>query len=269
VPGSLHETEPDPRAFEALDRETHLDDLAIKQRYVTAMFDIVAPRYDQFTRWFSFGMDASWKRDLLWQVAARGGQPGVAVDLACGTGDLAFGVAAMARAARVVGLDVSRRMLRLATARARKAGPRERAAPREVTWCAGDLCGLPFPTASVDLVTAGYAVRNAASWTGALDEIARVLKPGGLLLSLDFYQPRGRLWRRLFLAYLAASGRAYGRTWHRAPAVYGYIAPSIARFTTAEGFAAALHDRGLVVEAIDRRLGGGIALHVARKDSGR
>lgn len=259
------------KALEALDLDAHLAAPTLKQRYVTALFDIVAPRYDRFTRWFSFGMDASWKRDLLARVVQRDATIRVAVDLACGTGDLALGVVARAPMAHVVGLDASRRMLNLAQAKARAGSPDTRivdATPRWIVWCAGDLCRLPFPDASIDLVTAGYAVRNAAVWTGALDEIARVLKPGGVLLSLDFFNPSNRMWRGLFLSYLGVSGRAYGWLWHRAPAVYGYIAPSIAHFTTAGAFASALDARGLRVEAIDRRLGGGIALHVARKDRG-
>lgn len=250
--------------LQSLDLEAHLADPAIKQRYVTAMFDIVAPRYAQFTRWFSFGMDATWKRSLLAWLGRLDEPIRVAADLACGTGDLALGVAASAATARVLGIDVSRRMLRLAAARV-AAGARLRAAPPRITWCAGDQCRLPLPDASVDLVTAGYAVRNAASWTGALDEIARVLKPGGVMLSLDFFKPHNPVWRRVFLWYLRQAGRAYGLAWHRAPAVYGYIAPSIAHFATAGEFAGALEDRGLRIESIDRRLGGGIALHVARK----
>ena len=269
APSSLGGTAPDPRALETLDLEVHLATPTLNQRYVTAIFDIVAPRYDQFTRWFSFGMDAAWKRDLLARAAQRDSPIRVAVDLACGTGDLALGVGAKAPMAQVVGLDVSRRMLHLAQAKARAKSPEGGvvdATPRRIAWCAGNLCRLPFPDASIDLVTAGYAVRNAPLWTAALDEIARVLKPGGVLLSLDFFKPANRLWRGLFLSYLGVSGRAYGWLWHRAPPVYGYIAPSIARFTTADEFAVALTDRGLRVEAINRRLGGGIALHVARRD---
>jgi len=259
----------DPRAFDALDPEVHLAEAALKQRYVKAMFEIIAPRYDQFTRWFSLGMDAGWKRSLLSQAAARCGQARVAVDLACGTGDLSFGVAASAPTAHVVGLDISRQMLRLAAMRAGAARARQQRAAERIAWCAADLCRLPLPNASADLVTAGYAVRNAASWTRALDEIARVLRPGGVLLSLDFFKPHNPLWRRLFLTYLSAAGRAYGWAWHRAPRLYGYIAASITRFTTAEAFADALAERGLRVERIDRRLGGGIVLHVARKDTDR
>jgi len=259
------EPPPDPAALEELDLEAHLTDPTIKQRWVTAAFDIVAPRYDRFTRWFSFGMDAGWKRDLVSRLANRRGAFRVAVDLACGTGDLALAVSSRVPAARIVGLDVSRRMLHLAAARAlddRGTGSGD--SPR-IAWCVGDLCRLPFPDRSVDLVTAGYAIRNASSWTGALDESARALSPGGVVLGLDFFQPPNRLGRRLFLAYLAWSGRFYGWAWHRSPVVYGYIARSIAHFTTVAELASALEARGLEVETVDRRLGGGIALFVARR----
>lgn len=250
--------EPDPRVLESLDLERHLADPAIKQHYVTAMFDVIAPRYDRFTQWFSFGMDAGWKRELLTLAMEAAPDALVALDLACGTGDLAFGVAGAIPTSRVIGLDASWKMLRRATVRTadRREGP---------TWCAGDMCHLPLPDASIDLVTAGYAVRNASSWTSALDEIARVLRPGGILVTLDFFKPTNAIWRRSFLSYLSLAGRLYGWMWHRVPAVYGYLAPSIRHFVTQHEFARALEARAFEILAARPKVVGGIAIHLARK----
>jgi demethylmenaquinone methyltransferase / 2-methoxy-6-polyprenyl-1,4-benzoquinol methylase len=246
------------RPLRGLDPERHLDDPATRQRYVTTIFDLIAPRYDAFTRWFSFGMDRGWKRDLVRLAgAAARGRGCVIADLACGTGDLAFALIAPNRT--VVGLDVSHEMLCRARTRARgAAGPR---------LAAGDMIQLPLADASVDIVTVGYGLRNASHLTAALDEVERVLRPGGHLVTLDFFIPDNALWRRLFLGYLAVMGNLYGWAWHRAPAAYGYIPRSIRRFVTAPALTAELTRRGFDVYDVRRRLLGGVAIHGAVKAS--
>jgi len=116
-----------------------------KQRYVRRLFATIADRYDLITRLLSYGRDAAWKRRL---VAMSGAGPGTRVlDLACGTGDIAFAIAA--RGAHVTGLDLTLRMLQLAN---RKSPPQPR-----VAFLAGDMMCLPFAgPAPFDVVTAGY-----------------------------------------------------------------------------------------------------------------
>ncbi|MDQ3997285.1 MAG: ubiquinone/menaquinone biosynthesis methyltransferase [Gemmatimonadota bacterium] len=248
------------RPLRGLDPARHLDDPALRQRYITAVFDLIAPRYDAFTRWFSFGMDDAWKREVVGLAAAAAEQRGRAVvlDLACGTGDLAFALAAPDRS--VVGLDVSREMLGRAAARADAEGA---APPR---FAASDMVALPIADASVDVVTIGYGLRNAPRLDAALDEVARVLRPGGHVVTLDFCRPANAIWRRVFLGYLAVAGNLYGWAWHREPAAYGYIPRSIARFVTADQLTAALTGRGFDVYCIGRRLLGGICVHAGRKE---
>ncbi|HEX5632583.1 MAG TPA: class I SAM-dependent methyltransferase, partial [Gemmatimonadales bacterium] len=206
-----------PPSLRELDLEAHLRDPARRQRFVTPMFDIIAPRYDDFTRLFSFGMDAGWKREAIDATGAplEGGTR--VLDLACGTGDLAFALAARHPAATVTGLDASPRMISEAEARRRRDSSGAR-----VRVLLGDLCALPLPDASVELVTAGYALRNVPDWRAGVAEIARVLRPGGRLVTLDFYRPRAALWRLPFLGYLAAAGHLVGRWWHGEGVVYGY-----------------------------------------------
>ena len=246
------------RRLPALDLAEHLDDPAIKQHFVTTMFEVIAPRYDRFTRVFSYGMDRGWKRRLLAELTAGGTHP-VIVDLACGTGDLAALSAATLPAATVVGVDIARRMIRSAAAAARRTGT------GRVRFAAGDMTRLPLRDASADVVTVGYGVRNAPTPAAAIAEIARVLRPGGLLLTLDFYRPPHALWRRLFLAYLRAAGNFVGWLWHGVPVAYGYIAPSVARYLTCEEYTAALRAHRFEVTRVDRILLGGIGLHVARR----
>jgi demethylmenaquinone methyltransferase/2-methoxy-6-polyprenyl-1,4-benzoquinol methylase len=97
-----------------MDLEEHLRDPSRKQGYVTTMFDLISPRYDAFTRAFSFGMDAAWKRELVDAVVARVPSDSAIADLACGTGDLALALARRLPRARIEGLDASPRMVDLA-----------------------------------------------------------------------------------------------------------------------------------------------------------
>lgn len=250
---------PSPRLAD-LDLETHLADPALKQRFVTPMFDIIAPRYDRFTRVFSFGMDRHWKGELTALIRNAIGPDARVLDLACGTGDLACAAGARASVGSVLGIDVSREMIELA--RSRVASD---ASARNVRFEVGDISALDVPTASVDVVTAGYALRNVPNYERAVDEIARVLKPGGVFATLDFYRPRSWWWRPLFLGYLTVAGNWVGWLWHREPVVYGYIARSIDHFVSWQDFSATLERHGLRVETVRTKLLGGVAIHVARR----
>lgn len=241
----------------ARDVDGYLRDPGRKQEFVTPMFDLVAPRYDEFTRRFSFGMDRIWKRELVAMAVVATPSSGRVLDVACGTGDLALAVARERPDVAVMGVDPSRRMLEIAAARLAAASL------PNVEVAAGDLACLSLSDASVDVVTGGYALRNAPSWRDGLAELARVLRPGGHLLTLDFYRPEVAMWRGLYLSYLSVAGRLVGWQWHRQSMAYGYIARSIAHFVSWQTFARGLEASGFRVVRVLPRLGGGIALHHA------
>jgi len=247
--------------FRAQDLDAAMADASRKQGVVTPMFDVIAPRYDAFTRLFSFGMDATWKVDLIDAVVARAAAASRALDVACGTGDLGFALAARLPAVHVIGVDPSAEMLTIARTRIAAAD-----APR-VSFHLSEMASLPAESASVDVITAGYGFRNVSDLEAAVRECARVLRPGGTLGSLDFFIPRNALWRALFLWYLRTSGNIVGWWWHRTPAIYGYIARSIAAFVTAEEFSILLQRHGFRMIETRRMLFGGIGLHVAVRDA--
>lgn len=265
-----------PARLQSLDLEAHLRDPARKQAFVTPMFDVIAPRYDAFTRLFSLGMDAGWKREALAAAVdtlpssdadrpgGTGRQGPRVLDLACGTGDLAVGLARRVPAASVLGLDASGGMIAAASVRLADAGRDADVAPR-VRVALADMQALPVADGTIDLVIAGYGVRNVPEPMRAVREIARVLRPGGAFVSLDFHRPASAPWRALFLGYLQVAGNAVGWWWHRQPVVYGYIARSIDHFMSWQAFAALLAGEGFVVDDVRRHLGGGIARVVARR----
>ena len=249
-----------PPRLGSLDPESHLRDPSRKQRYVNVLFDTIAPSYDRFTRWFSFGMDRRWKTRLA-RWAAEGLAAGdVVVDLACGTGDLGQAVERLSGSAvRVVGLDPSPEMLRFARVRTGTA-KRSTAQPAN-RLIRADMLAIPLRSGAAAVVTVGYGFRNVPDLAGALGEVRRVLRPGGRLVSLDFFVPERVPWRGVFLWYLRRAGRLVGRWWHGEPEAYGYIARSLETWLTPTQFAGALAHAGFVVRRVDRRLGGGVGLH--------
>ena len=221
-----------------------------KSRYVRGLFATIADRYDLITAVLSYGQDARWKAKLVSLADVRPGDR--ALDLAAGTGDIAFAVAA--RGARTIGLDITHRMLQLASAKSSAA-----------SFITGDMTSLPFRAAPFDLVTTGYGLRNVPDLDGAIDEIARVLKPGGRLLSLDFNRPENAVVRAAYLAYLSVVGATLGWILHRDPDTYRYIPASIRRYPGASGVASRLGARGFDHVTVIPLLLGLMSLHLAER----
>jgi len=224
-----------------------------KRRFVRAIFSTIADRYDFITVVLSYGQDRRWKRRLIDLAAPR--PDARALDLATGTGDIAFALAA--RGAGVVGLDITFRMIELAR---NKSG-----AGRTPRFLVGDMLALPFPSSSFDVVTTGYGLRNVPNLATAIDEIERVLAPGGQLLSLDFNRPSNRVVRLAYLAYLTVVGAALGWVLHRDPDTYRYIPASIRQYPGAEAVARMFESRGFTGVRCYPVLGGLMTIHHATR----
>ncbi|MGE5243471.1 MAG: ubiquinone/menaquinone biosynthesis methyltransferase [Betaproteobacteria bacterium] len=219
-----------------------------KGRYVRALFATIADRYDLITVVLSYGRDRRWKQRLVDLAAPGTGTR--ALDLATGTGDIAYALAA--RGASVVGLDITPRMIELA---------RGKAEGRRAAFLVGDMCALPVVPASFDLVTTGYGLRNVSDLSVAIDEIVRVLKPGGQLLVLDFDRPPNAFIRGLYLMYLAVVGGALGWLLHRDPDTYRYIPASIRTYPGASAVSGLMRAHGFSRVQHYPVLGGLMAIH--------
>ena len=148
---------------------------AEKAASVRAMFDLIAPQYDRLNRWLSLRLDQYWRRQTIRSIGVCADDR--VLDLACGTGDLSE--LAAATGARVLGIDFARNMLVGASRRRIRA-----------TFIQADANTLPLPSAAVSVVLSGFALRNFVSIPRALQEAARVLKPGGRLALLEVDTPR-------------------------------------------------------------------------------
>ena len=216
-----------------------------------SLFHEIAPRYDDVTVWLSFGRDAHWKDVIVRMAAVRPGER--ALDLACGTGDIAARL--RHHGARVVGLDVTPRMLTLARAKPEL---------RDIDWACGDMVALPVATGSQHVVTAGYGLRNVPDLRTALRESRRVLMPGGRFLSLDFTLPAQPVVGASYLTYLRLVGGALGRWLHGDADTYRYIAESLVRYPDAEAVAVMMREEGFAHVHWWPLRGGLMAIHPGR-----
>jgi demethylmenaquinone methyltransferase/2-methoxy-6-polyprenyl-1,4-benzoquinol methylase len=215
------------------------------------MFSTVAPRYDFITRAFSYGMDMRWKRAGV--NRAHLPEKPVILDLAAGTGDFSLMISERYPGSRSVAVDVTERMLQLA----RDRGVR-------YTVC-GDAGVLPFADHSFDCVFVGYGLRNFPKLEQAVREIERVTRPGGALISLDFFLPGNPFLRYFYLGYLYAQGAFWGTLLHRRPRVYTYIPDSLRSFVSIEDFSSMLRRTGYRKVDSCKYILGGIGLHWAEK----
>jgi len=235
---------------------------------VNDLFAAIAPRYDLINDLQSFGLHRWWKRRLLQLAAVKPGD--TALDLCCGTGDVAFALAAAG--AHTTGVDFSAPMLAVAEARKAKGHGRgaEVCEPGSLTFRQGDALHLPFPDAHFAVVTISYGLRNLASVEAGLREMWRVLKPGGRLLVLDFGKPDNAAWRAAYFAYLRFAVPVFGRLFCKNAEAYAYILESLQHYPAQRGVDGGLRALGAPDPRIVSFLGGVMSINVAVKPpSGR
>jgi demethylmenaquinone methyltransferase/2-methoxy-6-polyprenyl-1,4-benzoquinol methylase len=192
-------------------------------RHARRLFAGVAPGYDLMSEVLSFGRNRRWRAFMVSRVPVSGG-PRI-LDVATGTASVAIDLA-RAVGARVLGLDQSEPMLRGARARLARTGFGDR-----VSLVHGQAERLPFPDETFDAVTFTYLLRYVDDPAATLAELARVLRPGGVLASLEFHVPPGPLWRAGWYLHtrvgLPAVGLLASREWYRAGR---FLGPSISEF---------------------------------------
>jgi demethylmenaquinone methyltransferase / 2-methoxy-6-polyprenyl-1,4-benzoquinol methylase len=219
---------------------------------VQRLFNTIAPRYDLINDLQSFGLHRFWKRRMVQLAGIQPGQK--ALDVCCGTGDLAF---ALAKAgAQVVGLDFSEAMLAVAKKRSTSGNPQ---------FQQGDAMNLPFANDTFDLVTIGYGLRNLASWERGLEELRRVTKPGGRILVLDFGKPDNGLWRACYFGYLRLCVPVFGKIFCSDTAAYAYILESLKHYPAQRGVEQKMRDLQCRDIRVHNFVGGAMSINEALK----
>lgn len=201
------------------------------------MFSAIARRYDLLNHVLSLNVDRRWRRAL---VDMAGASEGAAVlDVATGTGDVALEFARRSRAAAIVGLDRSAGMLVVG----QKKLAQKRLAGR-VRLLEGDALELPFAAGTFDVVTIAFGLRNLPDIPAGIEEMARVLRPGGHLLILEFFPPRRAMLLNPYRFYLGSVLPTVGRLVSGSKEAYRYLASSIKSFVSHEKIVRHLKDGG-------------------------
>jgi demethylmenaquinone methyltransferase/2-methoxy-6-polyprenyl-1,4-benzoquinol methylase len=229
---------------------------------VREMFTRIAPRYDLLNHLLSLRFDVVWRRRVARRYQSLLARPDARVlDVCCGTGDLALALAGETEGgARVVGADFVHPMLVRGLAKAK----RQRAGARLV-FLEADALALPFANESFDLLATAFGFRNLANYAAGLAEFRRVLRPGGEAAILEFAEPRGAVFGRLFRFYFHRLLPGIGGLISGNAKAYGYLPASVARFPEPEAASAMIEGAGFTNVRFERWTGGIVTLHTAQR----
>jgi demethylmenaquinone methyltransferase / 2-methoxy-6-polyprenyl-1,4-benzoquinol methylase len=224
---------------------------------VRSMFSRIAGRYDLLNRTLSLGIDQRWRRRVVRE--ANLGPGSLVVDACTGTGDLAL---AFARSgSRVVGVDFTFEMVRLSPAKLR---PTDAAA----VFCHGDALRLPVRSDVAEVASVAFGIRNVADRKQGLREMARVVRPGGRVLVLEFSTPRRGPFAWAYRTYFTRVLPRIGRMVSKDDEAYSYLPRTVLAWPDPGAFEQEFRDIGLV-DCGHTRLTGGIAcLHWGRVPGG-
>ncbi len=219
---------------------------------VQELFDVIAPRYDLINDLQSFWLHRHWKRRLVSLAQPTVGQR--ALDLCCGTGDVAFELST--HGVDVKGVDFSQSMLECAT---------ERNSSPKVSFQRGDALNTKLSENHFDIVTMAYGLRNLSDFEGGVQEMYRLTKPGGKMLVLDFGKPTFGPWRWFYFTYLKWLVPVFGRIFCSDAPAYAYIHESLEHYPAQDGVAKVMRDIGCREVAIHRILGSAMTINVGVK----
>jgi demethylmenaquinone methyltransferase/2-methoxy-6-polyprenyl-1,4-benzoquinol methylase len=221
---------------------------------IAGMFDAIAERYDLLNHLLSAGLDRRWRKRAVEALQLNGRE--TVLDLCTGTADLAL-AAIHAHARRVVAIDFSGEMLRIG---------KEKARATPIAFVRGDATHIPLASDTVDAVTIGFGIRNVERPLAACREIARVLRPGGTLVILEFSLPEAAVLRNAYLWYFRRVLPLIGRAISKHRSAYTYLPESVEAFPSPVVFAQQLRDAGFGTVRAVRLTFGVVYMFVAVKD---
>jgi demethylmenaquinone methyltransferase/2-methoxy-6-polyprenyl-1,4-benzoquinol methylase len=208
-----------------------------KKEVVRVMFDDISSKYDFLNHFLSFGIDRIWRRKLVNILRQR--KPDKILDVATGTGDLAIAISAL-NPQKIVGIDISEKMLEIGQKKIMDKGLN-----KLITLQRADAEKIPFSDNSFAAITVAFGVRNYENLELGLSEMSRVLRPGGLMLILEFSHPGSFPMKQLYAIYSRYGIPAFGRMISGNSNAYTYLPESVAAFPSGENFLLILKKLGL------------------------
>ena len=233
-----------------------------RDQAVQSMFDRIAGRYDLLNRLISFRLDSYWRKRAIRNLLAT--KNPLIVDLGTGTGELAFDAAKIAGAqARIIGLDFSMQMLRLAQRKRLDV-----TAGVNAIFLQGSALQAPLKNGVFDGVMTAFVLRNVSDLPRFFDEAFRVLKTGGRLVALDMYPPSDGWFRSLYSLYFFRLMPVVGGFLSDDRKAYQYLSDSVRQFHSPQAIAELVQRAGFIEVKTEKFLRGAVCLHVAIKPSG-
>jgi demethylmenaquinone methyltransferase/2-methoxy-6-polyprenyl-1,4-benzoquinol methylase len=221
-----------------------------KKEQVAEMFDNIAPKYDFLNHFLSFGIDKAWRRKAIRLLMKK--RPENILDVATGTGDFAI-EALKTGAQEIIGVDISEEMLAVGRAKVKDLGIGNR-----ITLQKGDSEELTFPDCSFEAVTVAFGVRNFENLSKGIDELHRVLKPGGVVCILEFSKPARFPVKQFYGFYSFYILPFFGRLFSKDNSAYRYLPESVEGFPDGEEFLSVLIKSGFS-QTLQYRLTFGVA----------
>ena len=230
-----------------------------RDRGVQAMFDRIAGRYDLLNRVISFRLDKHWRHRVIEAAIAEGN---CILDIGTGTGDLIYEAAkTMRTSGRLIGLDFSPAMLRLAHAK------RIESANNTPSFILGSAMLAPFKNSVFDSAMTAFVLRNVSDLSLLFTEAYRVLKNDGTFVSLDMFPPRSTWFSSLYGLYFHRFMPHVGGWLSGDRQAYRYLSESVRGFHSPERVADLIRDAGFDHVVLEKFLGGAVCMHIARKRS--
>lgn len=222
-----------------------------KANDVESMFDSIAWRYDFLNHFLSFGIDRLWRKRAI-EIIGQTHKPSLILDVATGTGDLA--IAAMKlNPDRVTGIDISEKMLETGQKKIRSKG-----LTGKIELIRGDSEKIRFDDNYFDVAMVAFGVRNFSDPHKGLCEMNRVIRPGGLIMVLEFSKPAVFPFREVYNFYFHNVLPFFGRLFSKDKKAYRYLPDSVMKFPDNEAFIKHLQDAGFI-QVRQKKLTGGVA----------
>lgn len=229
-----------------------------KEQFVHAVFESVAPKYDLMNDILSFRRHKAWRRFTMAKMKVKPGA--TAIDVCCGTCDWTISLADASGSGAITGLDFSRNMLEYGAAKVKERGLASR-----ITLVEGNAMSLPFGDDTFDYATIGFALRNVPDIAQVISEMRRVVKPGGLVVSLELSKPTWQPFKSIYYLYFQRILPVLGKLIAKRYEQYRWLPESLVNFPDHKQLAAMFASAGLVAVEAYPLFGGVAALHIGRK----
>lgn len=229
-----------------------------KEQFVHQVFESIAPKYDVMNSVLSFRRHKAWRKFTMEKMKVKSEQS--AIDVCCGTGDWTLSLAQeVGSSGQVIGLDFSQNMLDVGEVK------RDRAGLDQISLVHGNAMNLPYEENRFDYATIGFALRNVPDIKQVLTEMKRVIKPGGMVVSLELSKPVWPPFRALYFFYFNQVLPLIGKLFANRYKQYSWLPESLKNFPDSKQLASLFEEVGL--ERVETYLltGGIAALHIGYK----